>query len=110
MGFTHGAGHLTVKLPALIVAGAISSLNAAVIAVFVATSAVGPGIVVTGTVDVTMGRVVSGAIPVVKVHTKLLANAMPVVSVAPVVIVAVHTVLIGKLAAGVKVATRLAAT
>ena len=104
MGLTHGAGHLTVKLPALIVAGAISSLNAAEIDVFVATSAVGPGIVVTGTVSVTLGRVVSGARPVVNAHTKLPANAMPAVSVAPVVIVAVKVVLPARLLAGVKVA------
>jgi hypothetical protein len=49
-----------VKAPgAVIVAGDISSLNATVIIVLVGTPRVGPGIVVAGTVAVTVGRVVS---------------------------------------------------
>jgi len=41
-------------------------------------------------------------------HTKGLTNAMPVVSWAPVVIVAVQVVMTGRLAAGENVAERLA--
>lgn len=63
-----------------------------------------------GAVSVTLGRVVSAVAAVVNRHTKAVANARLVVSRAPVVIVAVQVVLIGKLAAGEKVATRLAAT
>ena len=100
---------MSVKLAPLIVAGAISSENTAVIAVLVPTPVVSPGIVVAGMVIVTLGLVVSGAKPVVNVQTKLLTSLSPVVSVAPVVIVAVQIVLGGRLAAGVKVATRLAA-
>ena len=100
---------MTVKLAPLIVAGAISSEKTAVIAVLVGTPVVGPGMVVAGIVIVTLGLVVSGANPVVNVQTKLLTSRSPVVSVAALVIVAVHSVLGGRLAAGVKVATRLAA-
>ena len=97
------------KLVAVIVAGAISSENVTLIAVPVGTPGVIAGVVVTGVVRVTLGRVVSGTAPVVKVKTKLLANARPVVSVAPVVIVAVQIVLAGRLAIGAKDATRVAA-
>ncbi len=45
---------------------------------------------------------------VVNDHTKGLTNAMPVVSWAPVVIVAVQVVMTGRLAAGENVAERLA--
>ena len=54
---------------------------------------------------VTVGAVVSGVTPVVKLHTKSLANALPARSLAPVVIVAVYVVLSTRLLAGVKVAT-----
>lgn len=42
-----------------------------------------------GFVEVTVGAVVSVVVPVVKVHTKLPANALPDRSLAPVVTVAV---------------------
>ena len=57
-----------------------------------------------GRVDVTMGAVMSGVAPVVKVHTKLLARALPARSLAPVVIVPVKRVLGASWAVGVKVA------
>jgi hypothetical protein len=53
----------------VIVAGFISSLKLATIAVLLGTPGVGPGIVVTGTVNVTRGRVVSDVAPVVNLHT-----------------------------------------
>jgi len=66
VGDTHGAAQVTVKLVVVNVAGDMSSLKAAVIAVLVVTPDVGPGFVVTGVVTVTDGRVVSGVAPVVK--------------------------------------------
>ena len=108
-GATQGAAQVTIKLVAVIVEGAISSEKTAVIAVLVGTSGVMRGTVVAGTVIVTLGWVVSGASPVVKVHTKLLNNARPVVSLDPVVMVAVQSVLGGSADAGVKVETRPAA-
>lgn len=106
---THGAEQVTVKLVPFTVAGAMSSENTAETVVLVATPTVGPGVDVAGIVSVTLGRVVSGATPVLKVHTKLLTSVRPVVSVAPVVTVAVQRALAGRLAVGVKVAARLAA-
>lgn len=105
-----GAGQVTVKLDALIVAGAMSSEKVAVTPVLVATPVVGPGLDVAGTVSVTLGRVVSVADPVVNVQTKFAARGTPAVSIAPVVIVAVQIVPAGSGAAGVNVAVRLAAT
>ena len=108
VGDTQGAEQVTVKLAPLTVEGAISSEKTAETVVLVATPVVGPGAVVAGMVSVTLGRVVSGARPVSKFQIKLLARVRPVVSVAPVVIVAVQRLLAGKLAVGVKVAMRLA--
>ena len=108
-GDTQGAAHVTVKLAPLTVAGAISSEKTAETVVLVATPVVGPGAVVDGMVRMTRGRVVSGARPVSKFQIKLLAKVRPVVSVAPLVIVAVQRLLAGKLAVGVKVAMRFAA-
>ena len=87
----------------------MSSLNVAEIAVLLATPLVVPGMVVTGTVTITRGRVTSGAGAVVKVHTKLFTSVKPVVSAAPVVMVAVQVVLKGRLPFTVNEATRLAA-
>jgi hypothetical protein len=53
----------------------------------------------TGTMDTTEG---GGA--VVKVHTKLAASGAPVGSFAPVVIVAVYSVLLARFSVGVNVA------
>lgn len=57
-----------------------------------------------GFVESTVGFVESEAIPVVKVHTKSFKSAFPVVSVAPVEIVAVYVVLSARFTAGAKVA------
>src|SRR5437588_11995734 len=51
-----------------------------------------PVAALAGTVALTVGRVVSGVSPVVKLQTKLLANALPARSLASVVIVAVYAV------------------
>ena len=88
------------KLAPEILVGVMSSLKEAVIRVLVATLTA-PG---TGTVATTVGRVASPVAPVMKLNTKLLANARPVTSVAAVVTVATHSVLAGSGALGVKVA------
>jgi hypothetical protein len=58
-----------------------------------------------GTVEITVGFVLSAAAPVVKVQTKLLASAFPERSCAAVVIVAVNRVLAARAVVGVNVAT-----
>ena len=90
------------------VAGEMSSVNTAEMAVLVATPVVGPGVVVAGTVEITPGRVVSAVNAVLKLQTKLLPNGTPCVSIAPVVMVAVHVTPAGSAAPGEKVAERLA--
>jgi hypothetical protein len=77
----------------------MASLNMAETTALTGTS-VAP---LAGAVDITVGA------PIVKLHTKLAANALPNVSFAPVVIVAVK-VLSARLAEGVKVAILVAAT
>jgi hypothetical protein len=72
-----------VKVVVLIVAGFIASLNVAVTAVLGQTPTAPFG----GVSEITLGM--HELVPVVKVHTKLLASAMPYSSMAPVVIVAV---------------------
>jgi hypothetical protein len=84
-----------VKVAASIVAGFMASLNVAEIVVLTAT-AVAP---LTGIVETTVG----GA-AVVKFHTKLANSAWPTRFCAPVVIVAVNTVLLGRTAVGVNAA------
>ena len=79
----------------LIVAGFIGALNVAEMSVFTATA----GAPFTGTVETTLG---GGA--VVKVHTKLAVSGAPVGSCAPVVMVAVNSVLFARRAVGVNVA------
>ena len=61
-----------------------------------------------GTVVVTVGRLVSGADPVVKLQATLAASALPARSAAAVVTVAVNALLAGRLAgvAGVKTTVR----
>jgi hypothetical protein len=68
-GDTQGAAHVTVKVAVVIVAGFISVVKAASMAELVGTPVVGPGMVVTGAVDVTPGRVVADDAPVVKCQT-----------------------------------------
>jgi len=65
-----------------------------------------------GIVEVTVGMVVSGAAPVVKVQRYLATNELAGSSwsCAPVVIVAVNVVLGARFSVGVKVATEPAAT
>jgi hypothetical protein len=67
-GETHGAAQVTVKLLALIVAGAILLVKMAVMALLLGTPRVGPGIVVAGTVNEIWGRVASVVAAVVNCH------------------------------------------
>jgi hypothetical protein len=96
-------GPVKVKVVPLIVAGSIAVLNVAetfwLVGTFVAP--------LTGIVAMTVGGAVLGAAPVVKLHTKLAASALPGTLFAPVVIVAVKSVFAARLAAGVKVAVLL---
>jgi hypothetical protein len=69
VGDTHGRVQATVKLAAERVAGDMSLLNTALMAVLLGTPVVGPGVVVAGTVIVTRGRDKSALAPVVNVHT-----------------------------------------
>jgi hypothetical protein len=73
-----------VKVAALIVAGFIASMNVAVTAV----AGQIPVATLGGVSEITVGGA-QGVVLVVKVQTKLLANGLPNVSWAPVVIVAV---------------------
>ncbi len=63
-----------------------------------------PVAALAGTVNVTVGGTTSAAAPVVKVHWYGAANALPATSVAPVVIVAVKSVLAARWLVGAKVA------
>ena len=67
------------------VKGSIASLKVAAIFWLIVT----PVAALAGTVRITVGAVVSGVAPVVKLQTKLLASALPARSRVPVVIVAV---------------------
>src|SRR6202790_4465973 len=91
----------TVKVVLLMVAGSIASLNVAVITVFGHT----PAAPTAGATETTVGGGGGGheVGAVVKVHTKLLASALPNSSFAPVVIVTVYRVLSWRLPDGVKV-------
>jgi len=77
----------------------MASLNVAEMVVLTATAVA----LLAGTVEITVGA------PVLKLHTKLAASALPNVSFAPVVIVAVK-VPGTRLAEGVKVAILVATT
>jgi hypothetical protein len=94
-------GPVTAKVIGLIVAGFIATLKVAVRAWLMGT----PVAPLAGMVKMTVGGVAAGTD--LKLHTKLLASALPARSIAPVVIVAVSTVLSGSRAAGVNVATVL---
>lgn len=96
----------TVKVAGVTVAGSMAWGNVAEITVFwhTPTAALG-GPTETGG---TGGRHATAA--VVKVHTKLLANAFPNMSCAAVVIVAVYSVLRARGFAGVKIAVSLDAS
>ena len=92
-------GPVKVNVAASIVAGFIASRNVAETRVLTGT-ALAP---FAGTVEITVGA------PVVKLHTKLAASALPNVSFAPVAIVAVKVVPGARLAAGWNVAILVAA-
>ena len=91
---------MSVKVAEVRVVGSIASLNVA-LTVLLSGTPVAP---FTGLVRVIVGAVELAVVPVVKVHTKLLANALPAKSFAPVVMVAVNKVLGARLLAGVNVA------
>ena len=95
------AGHARVKFAIVIVRGFIDSLKLAVISVLMGTLLA----LAAGLVELTVGAVLSGAAPVVKFQLKGLTNVFPAVSATALVIVAVHIVLAGRSAAGIKVAT-----
>ena len=78
-------GPRSVNVAAVSVAAFIGSLNVALIGVLTGT----PTAVSAGTVEVTVGAVVSGAVPVVKVHVRFIARPLPATSFEPVVTVAV---------------------
>src|SRR5438046_2842694 len=93
-------GPVTLKLAVVTVKGSIASLNVALMVWLIATS-VAP---LAGTVKLTVGGVVSGVAPVVKLQLKFAASALPAKSLAPVVIVAVNVARGARALAGVKVA------
>ena len=86
------------------VAGAMSLVNAAVIAALTGSPAVGPGLVVAGSVRSTLGRVVSAVTPVLNCHTYGLARTRFDAGLTAPVIVAVYSVSGARAAAGVNVA------
>jgi hypothetical protein len=73
------------KVAAVIVAGSIASLKVAVMFPLTSTLVA----VSAGSVELTVGAVVSAVAPVVKLHVLLAANALPARSLTPVVTVAV---------------------
>src|SRR5439155_537880 len=79
-------GPVTLKLAVVIVKGSIASLKVALMVWLIGT-AVAP---LAGTVALTVGGVVSGVAPVVKLQPKSVASALPARSLAPVVTVAVN--------------------
>src|ERR1041385_8667706 len=93
-------GPTTLKLAVLIVAGSIASLKVALMAWLIAT----PVAALAGTVELTVGGVVSRAAPVVKLQLKPAASGLPARSLAPVLIVAVKVVRGARPLPGVKVA------
>jgi hypothetical protein len=72
------------------VAGAMDSVNTAMIDALIGAFGVGPGVVVTGAVNVTRGRIASGETPaVMKLHVYGAAIATPVATLLAAVIVPV---------------------
>ena len=88
-------GPVKVNVVVLIVEASIGTLNVA--------ERTTPSATATAPFSGTVERTVGGG-AVVNVHTKLAARGAPVVSCAPVVIVAVNKVLLARMAAGVNVA------
>src|SRR5437867_1667048 len=93
-------GPVTLKLAVLIVNGSIASLKVTLMVWLIGT-AVAP---LAGTVALTVGRVVSGVAPVVRLQLKSEASALPARSLAPMVAVAVWTALGASVLTGLKVA------
>src|SRR5437899_716870 len=93
-------GPVTVKLAVLIVKGSIASLKVALMVWLIAT----PVAALAGTVELTVGGVVSGAIAEIGRQLERVASGLPARSLAPVVTVAVYAVSGARLPAGVKFA------
>ena len=85
-----------VNVAAVIVAGSIASLNVAEIIAVLTATAVAP---LAGTAETIVGGTAA-----VKVHTKLVASAAPVGSLAPVLIVAVYKLPVARTSIGANVA------
>src|SRR5439155_25131625 len=84
----------------VMVTGAIASLKVAAMFAVMPTRVA----VMGGTVALTVGRVVLGVAPVVKLQLKPVGSALPARSLAPVVIVAVKVALGARVLTGLKVA------
>jgi hypothetical protein len=95
------AGQARVEVAVVRVSGFMGSLKLAVISVLIAT----PVVFAAGLVELTVGAVMSGAAPVVKLQLTGAAMELPATSSTPVVTRAVQVVLAGRLLVGVKVAT-----
>src|SRR6185295_6330987 len=93
-------GAASVTLTVVIVVGSIASLKVALIFWLKGT----PVAPLTGSVALTVGAVVSGAAPVVKLQLKAAARVLPARSRATVVMVAVKVVLAARGLSGVNVA------
>src|SRR5207253_1192143 len=93
-------GPVTLKLAVLIVKGSIASLKVALMVWLIATAVAPPA----GTVEVTVGGVVSGVAAVAKSRPKAVRGGLPARSLAPVGIVGVKAVRGARGLAGVKVA------
>ena len=93
-------GPVSVKVVGVNVRESIPSLNVAVIFPLIGT----PVAAFAGTVEVTVGAVVSAVRQDSKLHEKLLASGLPLVSLAEVVIVAVYMLSRPRLVVGVKIA------
>ena len=93
------AGGFSMKVVASTVAGRTGSLKVAEIAEKIGT----PVSPLLGLVVLTVGSVVSGAVPVVKVQTRLVAKGLPVRLLIPVVSVTVYGVVPASGVEGVKV-------
>lgn len=89
-------GPVNVKVVVLIVEAFIGTLNVA--------ERTTPEATATALLAGTVGGTTAGGAAVVNVHTTFAARGAPVVSCAPVVIVAVNKVLLARIAVGVKVA------
>jgi hypothetical protein len=93
-------GPINLKVAVLMVSGSIASLKVALMVWLIGT-VVAP---LAGTVTLTVGVIVSGVAPVVKLQPKSVASALPARSLTPVVILAVYVVRGARELAGVKVA------